>query len=105
VLGGEQSVAFLKKEMADRAYRVRVAAAIALAQRGELGELSTTVAALGKRARRSLRLVQMFAHILPVREADVRQFAQDTGQDAFVRVAALRALAAKAAATMNCCCA
>jgi HEAT repeat protein len=96
VLGGERSVAFLKERMADRAYRVRVAAAIALAQRGELGELSATIAALGKRARRSLRLVQMFAHILPVREADVREFAQTTGEDAFVRVAALRALAAKA---------
>jgi hypothetical protein len=93
VLGGERSVVFLRKAVRDPAYRVRVAALIALAQRGEIGGLAACVASLNQRTRRSARLVQMFAHLLPEREAEVQSVAEDAAQDPFVRVYALRALA------------
>ena len=94
VLGGERSTAFLLGALRDRAYRVRIAAAIGLSRRSALADLGEVVGVLGKRARRSTRLVQMFAHSLPERRLEVAAVAGDSAQDPFVRVSALKALAA-----------
>lgn len=94
-LGGERSVAFLSTATSDPSFRVRIAAAIALAERGEVADVAACISGLGKKARRSSRMVQMLSNLLPGREAEVRAFAEDSAHDPFVRVSALRALAAK----------
>jgi hypothetical protein len=95
VLGGERSVGFLFAAMRDASFRVRIAAAVALAQRAALTDLRAALADLGKRGRRSARLVQMFHQLLPGAQREVEAIAADVSQDPFVRVSALRALAAR----------
>lgn len=95
-LGGERSVERLEAALRDPAFRVRIAAAIALARRGALGDVPAAVAALGRRGRRSSRMVQMFAHLLPAQQGEIGAVAEDRREDPYVRVSALRALAAKA---------
>ncbi|HEX9932472.1 MAG TPA: HEAT repeat domain-containing protein [Allosphingosinicella sp.] len=92
VLGSERSIPTLQHALSDRSPAVRIAAAISLAQRGEVDDVRELVARIGPAARRSSRLTYLFDALLAAHGDEVRAIASDPSIEPRVRISAFVAL-------------
>jgi hypothetical protein len=91
-VGDARSAPVLHKALADPAPAVRIAAAIALASRGELPRLRPVLRQLGSKARASSRMITLFLRLLPEQAEEVEALALDTTVPPRLRVSAFLAL-------------
>jgi hypothetical protein len=90
--GGETGLGALDRALRDRAPAVRIAAAIALAQRQAAPALDALLATLGEAAFASSRLAILFELLLPREERAIVAVAADEDAAARLRLSALHAL-------------
>jgi HEAT repeat protein len=92
VIGGADATAVLGKATGNAQPAVRLAAAIALADHGRRLPLRELLERLGREARRSSRLVLLFAKLLPHQEDEIGALVLDRDAEDRLRLSALHAL-------------